>query len=47
MIPLTNALDSLRNLRNGRLVSLSGVAHVPQEDAPARSLAPVISFLKR
>lgn len=47
MIPLANAADYLKALPDGRLVSLPGLGHVPQEEAPARSLEPVGQFLAR
>jgi pimeloyl-ACP methyl ester carboxylesterase len=45
MIPFGNAKDYLQNLRNARLVALPDLGHVPQEEAPARSLPPVMAFL--
>ena len=45
MIPLANAADYTRNLHRSTLVVLPGLGHVPQEEAPARSVEPVISFL--
>jgi pimeloyl-ACP methyl ester carboxylesterase len=45
LIPINNAADYLRNLPNAKLVSLPGLGHVPQEEAPAVSLRPVRSFL--
>ncbi len=45
MIPLANAQDYLAVLPDARLVTLPGVGHVPQEEAPAQSLAPVEAFL--
>lgn len=47
MIPVANAADYLRHLPDARLVALPGLGHVPQEEAPARSLAPVKAFLAR
>lgn len=47
MIPLTNAADYLKALPDGRLVALPGLGHVPQEEAPDRSLEPVRAFLAR
>jgi pimeloyl-ACP methyl ester carboxylesterase len=46
MIPVTNAADYLRTLPHARLVALPGLGHVPQEEAPAESLAPVKAFLE-
>ncbi len=45
MIPFSNASDYLRDLPNAKLVSFPGLGHVPQEEAPAISLAPVADFL--
>lgn len=45
MIPIGNAADYLRSLPDGRLVALPGLGHVPHEEAPAVSLAPVREFL--
>ena len=46
MIPFANAQDYLRALPNSRLVSLPNVGHLPQEEAAAEALAPVITFLR-
>jgi pimeloyl-ACP methyl ester carboxylesterase len=45
MIPVANAQDYLAELPDARLVVLPGLGHVPQEEAPAESLAPVLDFL--
>jgi pimeloyl-ACP methyl ester carboxylesterase len=45
MIPVANAADYTRNLRRSTLVVLPGLGHLSQEEAPARSVQPVISFL--
>jgi pimeloyl-ACP methyl ester carboxylesterase len=45
MIPFANAKDYLAALPHGRLVALPDLGHVPQEEAPARSLPPVLAFL--
>lgn len=47
IIPLANAADYLRALPDARLVSLAGLGHVPQDEAPAASLVPVQEFLMR
>ena len=47
LIPIRNAADYLGNLPDASLVSLPGLGHVPQEEAPAVSLAPVKAFLAR
>lgn len=47
MIPVANAQDYLAELPDARLVVLPGVGHVPQEEAPAVSLAAVLEFLGR
>ncbi|HAE01250.1 MAG TPA: alpha/beta hydrolase [Rhodospirillaceae bacterium] len=46
MIPISNAADYQRVLRNSTLVRLEGLGHVPQEEAPEISLPPVRAFLK-
>lgn len=46
MIPITNAQDYLAELANARLVTLPGLGHVPQEEDPVASLAPVLEFLR-
>jgi pimeloyl-ACP methyl ester carboxylesterase len=45
MIPVANADDYLGLLRQASLARLPGVGHVPQEEAPAASLAAVRAFL--
>jgi pimeloyl-ACP methyl ester carboxylesterase len=45
MIPVANAQDYLAALPNARLVVLPGVGHLPQEEAPAVSLGPLLQFL--
>ena len=45
MIPVANAQDYLANLPDAQLVVLPDLGHVPQEEAPAVSLAPVLEFL--
>jgi pimeloyl-ACP methyl ester carboxylesterase len=47
MIPVANAQDYLANLPDARLVVLPTLGHVPQEEAPEVSLAPVLEFLER
>ncbi len=47
MIPVANAQDYLANLPDARLVVLPTLGHVPQEEAPEVSLAPVLEFLGR
>ena len=39
-VPTPGNLDS-------RVVTLPGIGHVPMEEAPARSVAPVLDFLRR
>jgi pimeloyl-ACP methyl ester carboxylesterase len=46
LIPIANSADYLRALRSARLETLPDVGHVPQEEAPERSLAAVIEFLR-
>jgi pimeloyl-ACP methyl ester carboxylesterase len=45
LIPFSSAPDYTKNLRNSRLVSFPALGHVPQEEAPTESLAPVGAFL--
>ena len=45
LIPISNAQDYLAAMPNARLVTLPGIGHVPQEEAPAESLAPLRAFL--
>lgn len=45
MIPMANAQDYLRDLENARLVRLPTLGHVPHEEAPDISIAPVVEFL--
>jgi len=45
MIPVTNAQDYLRILTDARQVIFPDLGHLPQEEAPARSLPPVRDFL--
>jgi len=45
LIPVSNAADYTKSLRNSRLTILPGLGHVPQEEAPESSLAPVRAFL--
>jgi pimeloyl-ACP methyl ester carboxylesterase len=45
MIPVANAQDYLRAMPQARLEVLPRVGHLPQEEAPARSLPAVRSFL--
>ena len=46
MIPFANSADYLRALPNARLVKMPGVGHLPQEEAPAESVAAVHGFLR-
>ncbi|MCW2285171.1 pimeloyl-ACP methyl ester carboxylesterase [Rhodoblastus acidophilus] len=45
MIPISNADDFLRDLPHAKLVRLPDLGHVPFEENPAASLAPVEDFL--
>jgi pimeloyl-ACP methyl ester carboxylesterase len=47
MIPFANSADYLACLPHARLVPFTGVGHLPHEEAPARSLVPVLDFLDR
>ncbi len=46
MIPFGNASDYLREIPSARLAALPDLGHVPFEEAPRRSLAPVLVFLQ-
>jgi pimeloyl-ACP methyl ester carboxylesterase len=46
MIPVANAADYQKDLKQCQLVVLRGLGHVPQEEAPAVSLLPVLAFLR-
>jgi pimeloyl-ACP methyl ester carboxylesterase len=45
MIPISNAQDYLAAMPNAKLVTLPGIGHLPQEEAPKESLAPLRAFL--
>jgi pimeloyl-ACP methyl ester carboxylesterase len=45
MIPVSNAADYLRALPDATLVTFPRLGHVPQEEAPAESVEPVMRFL--
>ena len=47
MIPPANAQDYLKALPDARLVTLPGVGHLPQEEAPEAGWGPVRAFLSR
>ena len=46
MIPFANAADYLKAIPKATRVSLPGVGHLPHEEAPQRSLVPVLEFLR-
>ena len=46
MIPVANAADYQAAIPQARLLRLPGVGHLPQEEAPAASLAAVAAFLQ-
>ena len=46
MIPFANSADYLKAIADARLVAVPGVGHLPQEEAPAMSLAALRSFLR-
>ena len=46
MIPFANAADYLKELPHATLVPLVNLGHVPQEEAPEQSVAPVLKFLQ-
>jgi pimeloyl-ACP methyl ester carboxylesterase len=45
LIPFRNAADYLANIPGARLVSFPDLGHVPMEEAPERSLKPLLAFL--
>lgn len=45
MIPVANARDFLRVMRNAQLVTVPGVGHLPQEEDPAAALPALRAFL--
>ena len=45
LIPISNAQDYLAAMPDARLVTLPGIGHLPQEEAPAESLVPLRAFL--
>ncbi len=45
MIPFSNSADYLRAIPHIRLVAFPQLGHVPHEEDPATSLAPVLTFL--
>jgi pimeloyl-ACP methyl ester carboxylesterase len=46
LIPVENARRFAGDLQGARIIVLDGLGHVPQEEDPARSLAPVLGFLE-
>ena len=46
MIPFANSADYLKAIADVRLVAVPGAGHLPQEEAPALSLAAVRAFLR-
>lgn len=45
LIPFSNSADYTKNIPDSRLVSFAALGHVPHEEAPTESLAPVLAFL--
>ena len=45
IIPIANAADYTKALPNSALVALPDLGHVPQEEKPKDSLAPLVAFL--
>ncbi len=45
MIPFANSADYLACLPHARLVPFAGVGHLPHEEAPERSVVPLLEFL--
>ena len=46
LIPADTARRFASDIAGARVVLLDGLGHVPQEEDPARSLAPVLEFLE-
>jgi pimeloyl-ACP methyl ester carboxylesterase len=46
LIPVENARRFAGDIAGARVVVVDGLGHVPQEEDPARSLAPVLDFLE-
>ncbi len=46
LIPVENAERFASDIRSASVVVLDGLGHVPQEEDPVRSLAPVLDFLE-
>jgi pimeloyl-ACP methyl ester carboxylesterase len=46
LIPVDNAQRFASDIPGARMVLLDGLGHVPQEEDPTRSLAPVLDFLE-
>jgi pimeloyl-ACP methyl ester carboxylesterase len=46
MIPFSNAADYQRALPHATLAPLPGLGHLPFEEAPQRSLVPLLEFLR-
>jgi len=46
LIPRESGGRFAREIRGSRLVMLDGLGHVPHEEDPAASLAPVLAFLR-
>jgi len=47
MIPFGNSADYTRALPHATLIPLPGLGHLPFEEAPERSLVPLLEFLRR
>ncbi len=45
LIPVATGREFQRLIKGSQLVVLEGLGHVPQEEDPARSVAPVKAFL--
>ncbi len=45
MVPVTNAQDYLRAMRDARLVALPGIGHVPMEEVPAQVIDALRDFI--
>jgi pimeloyl-ACP methyl ester carboxylesterase len=47
VVPITNAADYERAVPHAKIVSFAGLGHLPQEEAPASTVAEIRAFLTR
>ena len=46
IIPVETATEFLQAISDSKLITLTGVGHLPQEEAPETSIEPVLAFLR-